>query len=110
MLQNQRSYVYFSKITAATWSINRIIPVSIALLQGSKMFFLAKSSLLMAKKDQSLDLCCRPNPQNSEYGIENSEFVKPYGENCENHCSEYGIVNSEFVKPYALGEHHLMKF
>ena len=94
-------FVYFTKTTTATWSINKIIPVSIALLQGSKRFFLAKSSLLMAKKDQSLDLCCRSNPQNSEYGIENSEFVKPYGENCENHCSEYGIVNSEFVKPYA---------
>ena len=64
----------------------------------------------MAKEGQYLDLCCRPNPQNSEYGIENWEFVKPYGENCENHCSEYGIENSEFVKPYALGEHHLMKF
>ena len=109
MYQNQIPLFISQKITAATWSINRIIPVSIALLQGSKRFFLQKSFLLMAKEGQSLDLCCRPNPQNSEYGIENSEFVKPYGENCENHCSEYGIENSEFVKSYA-GEHHLMKF
>jgi hypothetical protein len=33
MCQNQRLFVYFTKITADTWYIIKIIPVSIALME-----------------------------------------------------------------------------
>jgi len=44
-LQKSETFVYFTKITAATWSINKIILVSIALVQAS-LYSLLLSLLL----------------------------------------------------------------
>ena len=38
MWQTSQTFVYFTKFTAATWSINKIIPVFTALLLSSEIF------------------------------------------------------------------------
>jgi len=46
-LQKSETFVYFTKITAATWSINKIIPVSIALVPSISLFLASQSPSLL---------------------------------------------------------------
>ena len=42
--KNSETFIYFTKITAVTWSINKVVPVSIA-LDSSSIFFCFKLQL-----------------------------------------------------------------
>ena len=43
MFLKSEIFLYFSKFTAAIWSINKIIPVSVALIQNEKGFDVEKN-------------------------------------------------------------------
>ena len=50
MCQNHRIFVYFTKTAAATWSINKIIPISIAsLFSFFKVLLNTKNEMLKNK-------------------------------------------------------------
>ena len=64
-LQKSETIVYFTKITAANWSINNIVPVSMAL---ALPFF----QELQRRLDQTLG-----KPGNYHHGIDKGGHIKP---------------------------------